>query len=225
MATAPLSLQSDLACSSSSVGAASTPAPHSYLDPTSVVDRVRAKEESGLSDLYQILAATVHQVFRRQLGRDIERDPLHDVYVLVVEAIQQGVLRDPTRLVGFAKTVALRHGVRQIAEKVRGRQRQDTCAEKAMLIPDDAPSPEQLMAEQQRTKRLREALSSLSDRDREVLTRFYVQEQPAEQICVEMNLTVTQFRLAKSRAKTRLAAAAQRSERNAYPQLLSLAGK
>jgi hypothetical protein len=38
-----------------------------------------------------------------------------------------------------------------------------------------------------------------------VLSRFYLFEQPQEQICAEMNLTATQFRLLKSRAKTRFA--------------------
>jgi DNA-directed RNA polymerase specialized sigma24 family protein len=46
-------------------------------------------------------------------------------------------------------------------------------------------------------------LRGLSARDREVLTRFYLHEQSQEQICREMNLTGTQFRLMKSRAKAR----------------------
>jgi len=40
-------------------------------------------------------------------------------------------------------------------------------------------------------------------RDREILTRFYLQEQTQEEICAEMNLSDTQFRLLKSRAKAR----------------------
>jgi DNA-directed RNA polymerase specialized sigma24 family protein len=46
-------------------------------------------------------------------------------------------------------------------------------------------------------------LKGISQRDREILTRFYLYEQPQEQICEEMNLTETQFRLLKSRAKAR----------------------
>jgi hypothetical protein len=40
-------------------------------------------------------------------------------------------------------------------------------------------------------------------RDREVLTRFYLQEQTVSQIAEEMSITETQFRLIKSRAKAR----------------------
>jgi DNA-directed RNA polymerase specialized sigma24 family protein len=46
-------------------------------------------------------------------------------------------------------------------------------------------------------------LNSLPKRDREVLARFYLEEQAHGQICREMGLTETQFRLVKSRAKAR----------------------
>jgi Sigma-70, region 4 len=46
-------------------------------------------------------------------------------------------------------------------------------------------------------------LRSLSERDREILTRFYLHEQSQEHICQEMSLSETQFRLLKSRAKAR----------------------
>ena len=47
------------------------------------------------------------------------------------------------------------------------------------------------------------SLVVLSSRDREILTRFYLQEESQEEICIEMTLTETQFRLLKSRAKSR----------------------
>jgi RNA polymerase sigma-70 factor (ECF subfamily) len=50
---------------------------------------------------------------------------------------------------------------------------------------------------------MRDILAKLSERDREILTRFYLHEESQEQICGEMNLTETQFRLLKSRAKAR----------------------
>jgi DNA-directed RNA polymerase specialized sigma24 family protein len=46
-------------------------------------------------------------------------------------------------------------------------------------------------------------LTSLPWRDREVLMRFYLKEQSPRQICRDMGLTQTQFRLTKSRAKAR----------------------
>jgi hypothetical protein len=44
----------------------------------------------------------------------------------------------------------------------------------------------------------------MSHREFEILTRFYLREQPPEQIQSEMRLTATQFNLLKSRAKAKL---------------------
>jgi hypothetical protein len=44
----------------------------------------------------------------------------------------------------------------------------------------------------------------MSRREFEVLSRFYLREQPRERIQLEMGLTETQFHLLKSRAKARL---------------------
>ncbi|MCZ2154239.1 MAG: sigma-70 family RNA polymerase sigma factor, partial [Bryobacterales bacterium] len=75
---------------------------------------------------------------------------------------------------------------------------------------DTGFDPEALMMSRERRRIMREALSELNARDREVLVRFYIDEVPMETICKEMNLTFTQFRLLKSRAKARLSEAGQR---------------
>jgi DNA-directed RNA polymerase specialized sigma24 family protein len=46
-------------------------------------------------------------------------------------------------------------------------------------------------------------MNGISRRDREILRRFYVEEQSQETICEEMGLSYNQFRLLKSRAKAR----------------------
>jgi RNA polymerase sigma-70 factor (ECF subfamily) len=50
-----------------------------------------------------------------------------------------------------------------------------------------------------------QTLNSIAPRDREILMRFYLREEPADRICSEMGLSETQFHLLKSRAKARFA--------------------
>jgi DNA-directed RNA polymerase specialized sigma subunit len=50
---------------------------------------------------------------------------------------------------------------------------------------------------------VRWTLAQLSEREREILSRFYMQEQTQQQICLEMGLTHTQYRLLKWRSKAR----------------------
>ena len=62
-------------------------------------------------------------------------------------------------------------------------------------------------------------LKGLSSRDREILTRFYLQEESQEQICREMKLTDTQFRLLKSRAKARFGEMGRRKLEGKTPNI------
>ena len=53
-------------------------------------------------------------------------------------------------------------------------------------------------------------LRGLGDRDREILTRFYIYEESQEQICRDMDLSENQFRLLKSRAKAKFSVLGKR---------------
>ena len=64
----------------------------------------------------------------------------------------------------------------------------------------------------------RPVLDRLGEKDREILTRFFVQAQSQDQICAEMSLTETQFRLLKSRAKERFGQVGRRDLSQQQPQ-------
>ena len=72
-------------------------------------------------------------------------------------------------------------------------------------VADGDANPEQRLLRAERSDLMLKVLNGISRRDREILTRFYLYEQPQSQICEEMALTETQFRLLKSRAKMRFA--------------------
>ena len=70
-------------------------------------------------------------------------------------------------------------------------------------ISDKRPNPERQAIEKENLGLAMRILESIPKRDREVLTRFYLEEESAEEICQTMGLSETQFRLIKSRAKAR----------------------
>ena len=72
------------------------------------------------------------------------------------------------------------------------------------VILDRGADPEWTAIVRQRRMLARRLLGEVSGRDREVLVRFYLKEQSQQEICRDMELTQTQFRLLKSRAKARL---------------------
>jgi DNA-directed RNA polymerase specialized sigma24 family protein len=127
------------------------------------------------------------------------------LFLTITQAIQIGELRDPECLMGFVRTVVHRQIVSRIEVNVRAR-RSYVSLEDGVVLRDSKPDPELAAIRRQDTEIALRILNSISKRDREVLIRFYLNEQPAERICCEMELTETQFRLIKSRAKARFGA-------------------
>jgi RNA polymerase sigma factor (sigma-70 family) len=103
---------------------------------------------------------------------------------------------------GFVRTVVRRQVAAFIDQAVQSR-RDFTDLELGGKVPDYRQNPEQQAIRDERSGLMARVLRGISRRDREILTRFYLYEQSQEQICQEMNLTETQFRLLKSRAKAR----------------------
>lgn len=122
---------------------------------------------------------------------------------MVVEAIRAGKLREPGALPSYIHGIARLSncstiGIRARHQRLYGTLRRHV-AEASLTV-----NPEDQLQQKQEVALMRELLGSLSDREREVLTRFYLHEQHKDQICQELNLTDNQFRLIKSRAKQRL---------------------
>jgi RNA polymerase sigma-70 factor (ECF subfamily) len=95
---------------------------------------------------------------------------------------------------------------RQVAahiDRVVHTRREQLDMEATARIADPHGNPEEAAIFRQREDLIYRVLGELCDKDREILTRFYLREQSQEQICSEMALTETQFRLLKSRAKAR----------------------
>jgi RNA polymerase sigma-70 factor, ECF subfamily len=169
-----------------------------------LVDRIRTGDASAMQELYQIFGRGVRLYLCRQLGMQEVDDKIHDTFLVVVQAIRNGDLREPERLMGFVRTVARRMVAGHIDQLVH-RRRDNVGLESGVVIPDCRITPEQETIQREKVDVMLQVLGEMTGRDRDILTRFYLYEQPQEQICREMKLTPTQFRLRKSRAKTRFA--------------------
>ena len=183
---------------------ASTPAPPTAegVDWGAVVDAVKNDSPGGMEELYRVFVGGIRFYLCRQLGPEELDDKVHDTFIIVVQAIKKGELREPERLMGFVRTIVRRQVAAYIDVAVQQRREQAEF-DPGMPVPDVANTPEERAMEEERAKVMRQVLNELMPRDREVLTRFYIDEQSQEQICREMGLSGTQFRLLKSRAKAR----------------------
>jgi RNA polymerase sigma factor (sigma-70 family) len=174
----------------------------SATDWNLLVERIKAGEDAGMEQLYKLFSRGIRYYLCRQLGPQELEDKVHDTFLIVVNAIKRGDLREPERLMGFVRTVVRRQVAAYIEQAVHTR-REQTDLETGISVADRKQNPEQEAMLRQKTQLMKSALDALSRRDRDILVRFYLQEQPQEQICREMSLTETQFRLLKSRAKAK----------------------
>ncbi len=167
-----------------------------------LVAQIRAGDTAAMEDLYSVFARGIRFFLCRQLGPAEIEDRVHDAFLTVVQSIVRGDVREPERLMGFVRTVVRRQVAAAIDNAVQVR-RNLTDMEEGLSVPVENGDPEQKAIRSQRVELMLKLLKDISGRDREILTRFYLLEQTQQQICDEMNLSDTQFRLLKSRAKAR----------------------
>jgi RNA polymerase sigma factor (sigma-70 family) len=167
-----------------------------------LVERIRLGDQAAIEELYGIFAKGIRFFLWRQLGLQDLDDRVHDIFLMVVESIQRGEVREPERLMGYVRTVVRRQTAGYIQGAVTTRRSHVAIDAGSTLSARDA-DPERKAIENQQTEVAMRVLRSLPKRDREVLIRFYLQEQLPAQICRDLGITETQFRLIKSRAKSR----------------------
>jgi RNA polymerase sigma factor (sigma-70 family) len=117
-------------------------------------------------------------------------------------AIRKGSLESAERLPGYVTATArnmLTDGMRAM------RARPAEPLPLARFEASDSSSVEDNLIQTQTRVVARAVLREMSFRDREVLFRFYIDEQTPARICADLGLTANQFRNVKSRAKARFA--------------------
>jgi RNA polymerase sigma-70 factor, ECF subfamily len=167
-----------------------------------LVERIRQGKPEAMEELYQVFSQGVRFLLYRQLGPQDLDDKLHDIFLIVAQSISNGDLREPDRLMSYVRTVVRRQVAGYIGDAIQAR-RNYAGLEERLVLADRGSDPEHAAIEHENEEVAMRILNSIGKRDREVLIRFYLDEQTPEQICQSMNLTETQFRLIKSRAKAR----------------------
>ena len=180
----------------------SGPEAASYENLVDLVHRIHSGTTDGMEELYRMFSKGVRFYLCRLLGPQEIDDKVHDTFLVVVQAIRKGELREPERLMGFVRTIVRRQVAAHIDRAVTYR-RDHVDAEASFRVADSHENPEDCAIFRERAVLIRRVLEELLPRDAEILTRFYLYEQSQDLICSQMGLSDTQFRLLKSRAKAR----------------------
>lgn len=194
------------------------------MDFASLAERIRGGDRTADAEFVEYFDKRLKYLVLRQVRSDDYADIAHDALLIVLSHIREGVLRDPAAIPGYLRTVTRREIAYWIWKRVN-RHDSENLEEESAKILDTRSTPEQQVLLDERRDVMRHAIAELKPRDQEILTRFYLDEQKQEQICAEMNLSPTQFRLVKSRAKNKFGEIGKRLIADKKQKLMYLSGK
>ena len=179
------------------------PTPDEAQVASDLVRRIGAGDSSAETELVERYSRGLRYLLRR-LGASPElADDLHqEAFRIVLERLRGKGLSDPAGLAGFL------HGTARnlvIAER-RKTARRRTEADEETLAQAPNPGPSQLSTvlldeEAEAVRRLIRALPT--ERDRQLLLRFYVAEEDKSRICADLGLDSLHFNRVLFRARQR----------------------
>jgi hypothetical protein len=156
-----------------------------------LVERVRCGEEAAIDELHGVIAKGIRFFLSRELGAENLEERVDLTFRVVVQTLRRDDAGGSDRLMGH------------VLDAIRAR-----VAAHVGKTPDREAGPQQAMVFRRQLESMRGILRAMSPRDREILRRFYLDEQTEEQICSEMELAPSQLKLLKSRAAARFVKAA-----------------
>jgi len=180
-----------------------TPGESKHPPATGHRDRSTALDDTTVLQLYDWLNRRQARLFGtlRQCDR---QDAVDETFVQALGFAPK--LRNPVALRSASLTIALRIRARLIYAYIHERSGDRP------VEPVVSWHPEKHLYEKSRRKRAFAAIAGLRSHEREILRRFYFDEEKSEQIRAELQLTETQFRLRKTRAIKKAGSRAQLME-------------
>jgi RNA polymerase sigma-70 factor, ECF subfamily len=187
-----------------------------------LVTRIASGDRGAEAQLVERFAPGLMVLLRRRLRSPASRGDVEDLcqeaLQVALRALRAGQLRDPERLAAYLAGIARR--VRLPGPRLFWRR--TVPMDELPDFPDLAhrSAERQAMASEE-ARLVRAALLQLGERDREVLSRYYLEDEAKERLCEELGLTSSQFDVVKHRALKRIARAyddvARRSRRETVP--------
>lgn len=174
-------------------------------DPSvDLVHRIVSGDPAAEAELVERFSRALTFLLRRLTRDEAAADDLYqETFRLVIEKVRRGELREPERLPGFVSSMA-RNLFLGSARRTGRRQQWHGDPETTEVAPDPAPGQLARLLAQERAAAVRRVLAELkNDRDREILSRYYIADESKEDICRDLELSDLHFNRVLFRARQR----------------------
>lgn len=139
---------------------------------------------------------------RHTNGRPEAEDLFQDTFRLVIEKLRRGELREPAKLPGFLAQIARSLAIEHYRKAQRRKTDPDTDAIAEVEASGSGALADLLVREDSGI--VRRVIQDLgTQRDREILLRFYIAEEDKERIQADLGLSSLQFNRVLHRARER----------------------
>jgi RNA polymerase sigma-70 factor (ECF subfamily) len=145
-------------------------------------DRLVRRYRDGISI---IIGRIVHD-------ESVTEDLSQETFRIAIEKIRNGDVREPERLSGFICGVARNLAIEHMRKARRSTSQEEV--DHAEEVRDPGPDQFEQLLRKERAEIVRRVLGELRvERDRVVLSRFFIAEDDKDQICADLGLTSQQF--------------------------------
>jgi RNA polymerase sigma-70 factor (ECF subfamily) len=169
-----------------------------------LVRRIVAGDRDAERELAQRYERGIRVMLARTTRDRHTRDDLfQETFRLAIEKIRRGDVREPDRLSGFIVALARNLAIDHYRRAAQARLRAGDAAATAEL-PSGGEGPVEQLVRDDNARIVRQVLSEMhSPRDREILFRYYLDEQDKERVCADLGLTSVHFNRVLFRARER----------------------
>jgi len=176
-----------------------------WQDAAELVRRIQSGDAEAEADLVRRYRRGVTAIVAKAgRGRVPVEDLCQEVLAAAIEKIRGNALRGPERLSGYIAGLA-RIMVIDFLRKEQSRSEIET-----RIPPRETRQPpdgDRRLLEEEQAALVRSVLAELdSERDRQILLRFYLREDAKEEICRDLDLTAVHFNRVLHRARERFRA-------------------
>jgi len=159
-----------------------------------------AGAEAELVSLFE--DAVIHIIRRIAKNSSMVEDFSQDTFLTVIRKIRNGDVQQPESLGSFIVNTARFHTIEQLRRL--GQRAVSEELNQAEEVPDPAPNQLEELQTSEQLHEIRSLVRELRPRYRELLLRFYMNEEPKATICADLRLTSSQFDRVLHRARNRL---------------------
>lgn len=160
--------------------------------PADLVDKIRRGDKEAENVLVQRYSRGVSVVIRRivQNVTDVE-ELVQQTFMIAIDKIRRGDLHEPERLSGYICGIA---GKLAKVHLQKARLRNLTHIDEIAPVVDSNRGPFEQLLRKEEAEIVRQVIGELRmQRDREIIIRYYLNDEEKHSICASLSLTGVQF--------------------------------